>query len=403
MSDAAGDEADGDASDDAEITPYETSDLGLTTYREPARKIKRSFAQWHRPRKQFVRKKQWLLEAWQMFEERAPEEELKYLGLPGTDLLDLRVLHNDLCVPQSRGLSFLGFHNAASEGSNESIDLDVSVQELKQLPLVHELSEVVRDDIRKLGSPLTMAFKRAKESGPFDVVNLDLCGSAAEEEPLGIESMYEALNRVAALQALQPKTWLLLITSRFDRDRVSSEAADHLLPLFVKALNCPEVSNSWEAVLAEEVCAGLIDRTLGASDLTDGQFVYAMATGFCMWLFERVQAHSHQRTNLRASFCYHAAPGGKPADMVSLALRFRRVIIASPDPAGLALGDAESVDWCEVAHQVSGRISGMEDLDQVLTADAALRSELIDESALLLEQARYDAAAYREWAADYQS
>src|SRR4051812_14989998 len=76
--------------------------------------VKRTFAPWHRPRKQFVRDHQWKVQINSMLADVPTEDgTLKYLGLPGADLLDLRHFHSEVCLPQNIGLRFLGFNSAA--------------------------------------------------------------------------------------------------------------------------------------------------------------------------------------------------------------------------------------------------------------------------------------------------
>ena len=51
----------------------------------------KEFKPWHKPRKQFVRRKQWSALLQGLYETREPEDPLRYLGLPGTDLIDSAV------------------------------------------------------------------------------------------------------------------------------------------------------------------------------------------------------------------------------------------------------------------------------------------------------------------------
>src|SRR4051794_33064978 len=74
---------------------------------EPTRK---QFMPWHRPRKQFVRREQWWELVRRLYEGRPDGAPLRYLGLPGVDLIDLRYLHDRVCNPVGRPLRFLGFN-----------------------------------------------------------------------------------------------------------------------------------------------------------------------------------------------------------------------------------------------------------------------------------------------------
>ena len=70
--------------------------IGIKNY-VPESPKKKDFLPWHRPRKQYVREMQWCREIIEMVDEVLPENNvLKYLGLPGDDLLDLRYFHEKI-------------------------------------------------------------------------------------------------------------------------------------------------------------------------------------------------------------------------------------------------------------------------------------------------------------------
>ena len=70
--------------------------FGDFEYAQP-RTAPKEFMPWHKPRKQFVRRKQWSALLRRLYKNRGPGDPLRYLGLPGTDLIDLRYLHKELC------------------------------------------------------------------------------------------------------------------------------------------------------------------------------------------------------------------------------------------------------------------------------------------------------------------
>lgn len=156
---------------------------------------KRAFAPWHRPRKQFVREQQWRNQIEKLLDEQPdPPKELAYLGLPGSDLLDIRYFHGEICQPRNLELRFLGF-NTSQHTSGAGIDLNTSLAEVHDLESVHEASEVLRDDFRAIADDLSQAWSRTKRMGPFDVINLDLCdGFAKEPETSEQDTHYNALQ-----------------------------------------------------------------------------------------------------------------------------------------------------------------------------------------------------------------
>src|SRR5260221_8832642 len=103
-----------------------TDDLVGTDQYEAQAPAKKEFFAWHRPRKQFVREKQWCLQIGMLLDDAAglsfDNNTLTYCGLPGSDLLDLRCFHDVICIPRSLKLRFLGFNSAASPKSNEQVE-----------------------------------------------------------------------------------------------------------------------------------------------------------------------------------------------------------------------------------------------------------------------------------------
>src|SRR5436309_470968 len=135
-------------SDSSDFTDEpESSDAGIDsifarpTYdqRPPA---PRPFQPWHRPRKQLVREEVWGSEiSWLIAQNRTGDEGLKYLGLPGADLLDLRYIYQEFCKTGEHGLKFLGFDSAALPESPHGDALNVSLQEVRSLRHVDKGSE----------------------------------------------------------------------------------------------------------------------------------------------------------------------------------------------------------------------------------------------------------------------
>ena len=387
-----------DDSQNGEEDEFSAADLGSPQYRQPVvERPPRKPEPWHRPRKQFVRKFQWVTCLKDIYSDRDPADHVNYLGLPGTDLLDLRVFYEEVCVPQRRMLRFLGFHDGIGSGSPEAVSLDVSLQQVKLRELVHEGSKVLPDDINRIGSDSSLAFQEARRTAPYDVINLDFTVGYARDAPRGLDSMYNALNQIIAMQRrLQP--WLLLITGLIARDVSDSEAARVLHGLFLDALECEGFP---------EACSVYFEtaelNSLDIDTCSDRDYFYAIAIGFCIWVFSLAQANSASRVNLRAAFCYQVNPEGPCPDLVSMAIRFRPHVVATPDPSGLAVGDTRRQGRCEASLQFARRFVNAVDVDQKLENDNDLRDELINETAQLLVDAGYDEGDYLEFVAQFTS
>ena len=131
----------------------------------------KEFLPWHRPRKQYVRQHQWCTQIKRLIQEHPLSDgTLKYLGLPGVDLLDIRHFHEDICKPDNVRFRFLGFNTNALSGSDAQIELNVSLDEIRKLSLVDEQSNVIGDSFALLANSKSIACQRAQELGPFDVI-----------------------------------------------------------------------------------------------------------------------------------------------------------------------------------------------------------------------------------------
>ena len=82
----------------------------------PSQAVAKAYKPWHRPRKQFVRREQWSALLRRLYDEREPGDAVRYLGLPGTDLIDLRYLYEEVCRANERPLRFLGFNSDRPAG-----------------------------------------------------------------------------------------------------------------------------------------------------------------------------------------------------------------------------------------------------------------------------------------------
>jgi hypothetical protein len=382
--------------DDGSIVEFSAADLGRPIYEGVSARPAKVFQPWHRPRKHYVRKFQWLRCVQDIYQDRDPADRVTFLGLPGSDLLFLRLLHSAICEPQNRTLRFLGFHSGATPGSSEAITLAVSVQQLKLRALVHEDSQVLPDDIRKLGSRESMASQEARKFAPFDVINIDLCASIAADKPLSVNSLYTTINRLVGMQRTT-RQWLLLVTSRFDRQTLDKEAAARLLTEVIRAREC----DGFDAACLE--CFEQDITELELEKCSERDYFRLMAVGFCQWVFRIAQEHSPQYVKVRMAYCYQVLPSSAGPDMMSMAIRFTPVYVAAEDPSGLAQADTPAVDDCEAAVDFVKKVSGAKDVDYRLGEKLEMRMGLMEEQGRLLEEAGYDYDEYIAWAEGFPS
>jgi hypothetical protein len=212
--------------------------IGEVAYEAPMPSLK-PFLPWHRPRKQFVRERQWCSEIQALHKASPiPDGILKYLGLPGDDLLDLRHFHATVCDTHDLKLRFLGFNRSARPASAAHADLNVSLDEVRRMSRVETRSDVIPDDFSLMANESSLAFRRAKELGPFDVINLDLCDGFGAQPPAGAleNSYYNAVAKLFTLQSYFKHPWLFLLTTRVDKPSINAEVLNAFIAKYLQNL-----------------------------------------------------------------------------------------------------------------------------------------------------------------------
>jgi len=365
----------------------------------PAKKV---FLPWHLPRKHFVRVKQWQLQIEKLLDEAPPEDKtLRYLGLPGDDLLDLRFFHQTICAPRRLTLRFLGFNQGAAPRDDAQTEADLSLDEVKKLSGIDPASNVVWDDICKIYKTDSVAFERAQDLGPYDVVNLDLCDGFGKHAPGAHDAThYNAVARLLAMQARRQRAWLLLLTTRAGRQHIHADMVDRVKNKYASNLTgCAdfrEESNDRFSISDA--------HSLNEAIATSGGLLTVYLVGLCKWLLGlAITQNPPTDVEVKSVIGYTVESGAGSLDLVSLAIRFQPLTTTTDDPMGLANLGGQAVHECQLATAALKRLDKRVDADLVLAEDAALAGKLTAAMADLLTLARYDPDAYLHWVADRAS
>ena len=357
---------------------------------------RREFKPWHRPRKQFVRREQWAEQVRRLYADRPTEDPLRYLGLPGTDLIDLRYLYEQICRPASRPLIFLGFNSRLQPDSPARRELDISLYEVRRLPNVQQQSDVIHDDFRRISDESSIAWDRARTLGPFDVVNIDLCDGLASDSPTIRQSIYDALSQVTALQGHSLTPWLLLITTRIGPNMFDSDAEAAILQRFHdNVCTCDGFAEECQQYL------GLDATTIDSTTCSDDDYLKLMIVALGKWLAKLVQASRSSQVTLASTLGYRVVKNAPCEDLVSIALRCEP-IVARPENA-LSPAPPQPFDECKTAKRIVRRTANRKDVDSKLEADPDTQEALVIEMEHLLTAARYDVSLYRPWLDSFAS
>lgn len=374
-----------------------TDDLfGARSY-EFERPAKKTFLPWHKPRKQFVREKQWTQLLLELVQDNPPETGvIKYLGLPGDDLLDLRYFHDKICAPNEFRLKFLGFNKGMKPGEEHKTNLEVSLDEVNRLPYVDNTSKLVDYEFTNIAHSQSSAWQDSRAIGPFDIINIDLCdGFAKQAVGLFEETHYNTLSRLMALQARRAQPWLLFLTTRTNSNGVNVDVFNKLKVLYSENIeNCIEFKNSsmnFFSIDSLDALESRCDDELGFSSI----FVISL----CKWILKiAMDQNPKSEIFLHDVYGYKVYKRATSPDLVSIAIKVTPTFSISEDRLKLTtISNDGLIDECVSAVQILKAVSEQFDVDKILAGEADMRIAMIESSKTLLNQAGYDISGYEEW------
>jgi hypothetical protein len=103
--------------------------------------------------------------------------------------------------------------------------------------------------------------------------------------------------------------------------------------------------------------------------------------------------------SVQSSFGYRISSASKDCEMLSLVFRFQSINTLPADDSGLASIQPAFPTECVQATRIPPRISHTRDVDQELGSNQYLWDQYVTRAEELIKTARYNPAAYREWAA----
>lgn len=368
------------------------------TYQQPGRPSRSDFFAWHHPRKQYIREKQWTSAVKSVMQGRDLADRIKYVGLPGIDLLDIRQLLRTVCEPIGRHLQYVGFDISAGSEGPAATELNISQSELDARTCIHKPSGVRPDDIRYVGRRTTAAWRAVKSLGHVDVVNLDLTTTVFDGSSHDPNSYMCTVKEILALQAGNPNPWVMLLTTKVD-DAMEATAIEPLLVKLKASVEaCPDLGEAIKHA-GIELPTSLIDADCPG----DVRRILALV-GAMQWMLGLVQSgRLKSRMRVESCFFYTSFATGGVIDMASLVLRLDSVVTDLEDgvyspPDVPPVPDSESAkQLCAQYVRQFTRIVDGPDIGALLQEDLSLREEMTELSASLLEEARYSRDDYTAW------
>ncbi|MBD9390321.1 hypothetical protein IB237_24265 [Agrobacterium sp. AGB01] len=366
------------------------------------------FEPWHKPRKQYVRVEQWLRHVEGIFRTLGPQsfvdgEPLRYMTLPGPDLLDIRMVA-DFCSSKSIKLRYTGFcHSTDTE--ERRLRQNVNEFSLTHKESVVSSSKVVRSRLQDVGIKNSEAAIEMVKGGPFDIINIDACEPLAGDDENASGRLVDAIRSITAYQlANRRKSWILFLTTPIQADSISKSSMAALNEQVVintknDELFAEELSTRFET--GEDVAAYLDRVSKDNGDVLLSVF----SLGISKWLIHLAEQATFKVKKLKG---YSYSMFRKPpydANMVSLCFLFEPNEIVIQDGTGLT-GNPPAIaangDPAISLHVRALRKSfEIENLDTKLRANKSLHDEMVAQSKEILKRVGYpvdDAVAgYDAW------
>ena len=358
---------------------------------------------WHRPRKQFIRERQWVRCAEMLLDRlRASDApslrsgKVNYLTLPGVDYFDVEVIGR-LAAERRLDLEALGF---MAEAVNEPVKArsQFRSEALVKRGLITDTSVTYPYRVEELARRGGQAYRNARARAPFHIINIDACGSIARPGAQPSTTLMDALFCLLELQFdTMRDPWLLYLTTDVRRETVD--------PQVKRALDEAIKQNASES---DEFCEGVIAsvgdpedelvQALAKADAVPAKLLTKFSLGFAKWLIHNA-VQQEWDVKCRPFFCYSTMGEGEQGpSMPCLAFEFR--------PRPLNLTDVYGVVGAPVDNEEGGldysmealrRSQEMTDVDALLANDALLERDFADRQRGLLQGAGYKEQALREF------
>ena len=212
----------------------------------------RPFLPWHKPRKHYIRIKQWCSEVRQLIKLNGygAGDVIRYLGFPGEDFLDVRTLQG-VCQPQQIWVRYLGFDSTSTHAGAE-FQFNLSQHEVYELGFINQHSRVLKTRIETLVNKKSLAYERAIEYHDFDIINIDLCNSLAAPAEEQYPPYFEAIKTLCDMQiAGRTRPWLLFLATRAIREQFDDDTKFKLFDCVLQNIqSSPQFAESLQKAFA---------------------------------------------------------------------------------------------------------------------------------------------------------
>ena len=359
---------------------------------------RRQFQAWHKPRKQWIREKQWWTPLKRLISNSYQNEPtLKYFGLPGGDLLDIEYIRRKLeeretlkNIPSDESKNLL-FHGLI-DNKEDKERADSRLSMLLDYKNIHKESKVEKYNFGSLKSEKSASWLGLRQSGPYHFINLDFCNCVFKEETL--DSIVALMD--FQLKRLYGTPWLLCLTTRVDRAGVNSTLYLRLNNL-LQSLSEDDI---WEKISEcfEEASKAIdANHALDTDAINETTFSELIQICLILWLVAYALDHNSS-IELASSVNYSVHAGNNFPDMASLVFRLTKKDIQVADSTGLtssqqSAGPISVSERLKFKIQAISKLNGAQNVDSILE-DIAVAKLYAEETKTLLSACGWDVSNY---------
>jgi hypothetical protein len=354
---------------------------------------------WYRPAKQFIRREQWnagILELLKVMPgyRSSDGQMLRYVGLPGQHHLDVLSMRK-ICLARKVRIEYLGFRSGGEKAQIVRLD---ELHVLSNTRVHTPNSITVPDIVENIGIKNSLAARTFAERGPFDVINLDVCGGVLHGDGT---PLLDAIKHVLSFQAIQTRQWLLYVTTMASAEDIK----EGVLGKFFSSLstNCEQVTSfKDELTAAAGRCGMTLDEALrDPATVSQTSFLRLFTLAFGKWLLANLNSNSPPADVVMKPGYWFRNTGFDEPEMLSLVYVISPVIGGGHDPIGVLdtkpPPTAQERYTAAAIRLISPSMDDVKDLDEVWRAEAKTKGLIIAECEELLGLIGVDGDGLSEW------
>ncbi len=359
---------------------------------------------WHRPRKQYVREKQWQYYTRHLIRVLKKRNALKggilnYFSFPGIDHFDVEVI-GEVVTNAGLKLETLGFLSEAEKAPVKARS-QVRLESLIKKDLIEDTSATVPYRIQDIVPVTGQAYREVERRAPFHIINIDACGSIAPPSAQHSDRIITALHHLVGLQLNQMRhPWLLFVTTDVRLDTLSCEVRSRLEDVIKRnAENSENFKQGAINCLGDANVDDLEDAINCAKDPLRFQSLFSL--GFSKWLLHNAQVEKWDVECLRF-YGYSTSQDARQISMPCLAYEFKPRpidyndqirIVESPTPRPV-----KETDYSMRAIESTQK---MKNIDCLFAKKPEMGVEYAKKQRDLLTNAGYQAATLKEFDSEY--